>query len=78
MITQENLQFCNPFQQFQDEKEILTPIPSVKRYKNWLRQKDGLEGYCYLKMYKRRYCPYAHLLYGKGPELGKLNLDEKY
>src|SRR5882757_1878111 len=48
------------------------------RYDNRLKRMDGLDGYCYLKMYKRRYQPYAHLLYGRYPKLGNLNLQEEY
>jgi hypothetical protein len=35
-------------------------------------------GYCYLILFKRKYRPYAFLVYGKNPELGNLNLCEEY
>jgi hypothetical protein len=35
-------------------------------------------GYCYLILFKRKYRPYAFLLYGKNPQLGDLNLSEEY
>src|SRR5882724_8205493 len=56
----------------------LTPVARVERYKNWIRQLCNRGGYCYLILFKRKYRPYAFLLYGKNPQLGDLNLDLEY
>src|SRR5882724_5958048 len=57
----------------------LTPVAKVERYKNWIRQLCNRGGYCYLILFKRKYRPYAFLLYGKNPQLGDLNLStEEY
>src|SRR5882724_11232832 len=59
-------------------ENALTPVARVERYKNWIRQLCNRGGYCYLILFKRRYRPYAFLLYGKNPQLGDLNLDVEY
>jgi len=69
---------ATPSSHFKMRKKSSPPYHQSGNTRTGLRKKDSLEGYGYLKMYKRKYCPYAHLLYGKGPELRKLNLDEKY
>src|SRR5882757_2815613 len=80
IITSEQIRHENQFlsPEHLGSEETLTPVLSPKKYKNWLKRMDGLDGYCYLKMYKRKYRPYAHLLYRRYPKLGKLNLQMKY
>src|SRR3984885_3846129 len=56
----------------------LTPVVKVDRYKNWIRQMCNRGGYCYLILFQRKYRPYAFLVYGKNPQLGDLNLSDKY
>jgi hypothetical protein len=71
--------FKKPFTSaFTSVENTLTPVAKVERYKNWIRQLCNRGGYCYLILFKRRYRPYAFLLYGKNPQLGDLNLDMEY
>ena len=79
-IDDKNLRRVCPFERpstLDPRENILTPVVRVERYKNWIRQLCNRGGYCYLMLFKRKYRPYAFLLYGKNPRLGDLNLDEK-
>jgi hypothetical protein len=67
-----------PFKIKEEEGEQFTAVSCVSRYKKWIWTRDGMEGYCYLKIYKYKYCPYAFMLYGRYPELGQLNLSADY
>src|SRR5882757_8032991 len=67
-----------PFKIKREEDNVFTAVSSAAKYKNWFRTKEGQEGYCYLKLYQRRYRPYAFMLYGRYPELGQLNLSTNY
>src|SRR5882724_3612117 len=71
--------FKKPFiPAFAPTENTITPVAKVERYKNWIRQLCNRGGYCYLILFKRKYRPYAFLLYGKNPQLGDLNLDAEY
>src|SRR5882757_881475 len=67
-----------PFKIKREEDDVFTAVSSAAKYKNWIRTKEGQEGYCYLKFYQRRYQPYAFMLYGRHPELRQLNLSANY
>src|ERR1700733_15006061 len=81
-IPEKDLQKQCPFGRlsspFAPMDNTLTPVTKVERYKNWIRQVCNRGGYCYLILFKRRYRPYAFLVYGKNPQLGDLDLCNKY